>query len=78
MKDKGVMEIVTIMDTVVDVVMDVVVEDHPVDVDVDVNMDVASNTGEADTVTRTGTAPIPAQNVKLLAQSIKLQERLQT
>ena len=65
MKDKGVMEMVTIMDAVVDVVMDVVVEDHPVDVDVDT--DVTSIAEEADTAKRTGTAPILAQNVKLPA-----------
>ena len=76
MKNKGGVELDTTMDTVVDVVVDAVVEEHTLVVVVDA--DVAINAEEINTVTRTGTAPIPAQSVKLLTQITKLQQHLQT
>ena len=82
MKDKGGMELDTIMDAVVDVIVDVIVdavmEEHTLVVDMDVDAGVASNAEGLNTATRMETAPIPAQSVKLPAQSTKLQQYLQT
>ena len=76
MKDREDMALDTTMNVVVDVVVDPVVEEHTLDVDV--NADVASNTEAGNTVTYTGTVHIPAQKVKLPAQSTRLQQHLQT
>ena len=70
MKDKVDMKLDTTMDAVMDMIMDAVVEEHTLVVYV--YADVASNAEGVNTTPRMGTAPNPAQNMKLPDQSIKL------
>ena len=57
------MKLDTTMEAIVSVIMDAVVEEYTRVVDVYV--DVASNVEGVNTAPRMGTAPIPAQSVKL-------------